>query len=135
MTSTPEAALTRERTRSIYRGDPGMWSWALHRITGVATFFFLFTHVLDTALVRVSQESYDAVIGTYQNPLVALMELGLVAVVLYHGLNGLRIMAIDFWAKGCQYQKQMLWTVATIWLVVMIPATFRIIQQILKGLS
>ncbi len=112
-----------------------MWSWALHRITGVATFFFLFTHVLDTALVRVSQESYDAVIGTYQNPLVALMELGLVAVVLYHGLNGLRIMAIDFWAKGCQYQKQMLWTVATIWLVVMIPATFRIIQQILKGLS
>lgn len=110
-----------------------MWSWALHRITGVATFFFLFTHVLDTALVRVSQESYDAVISTYQNPVVALMELGLVAVVLYHALNGLRIMAVDFWAKGCQYQKQMLWAVATIWLVVMIPATVRIIQQILKG--
>lgn len=135
MTSTPEVALTRERTRSIYRGDPGMWSWALHRITGVATFFFLFVHVLDTALMRVSQESYNAVIGTYQNPIVALMELSLVAVVLYHGLNGLRIIAVDFWAKGCHYQKQMLWAVATIWIVVMIPATFRIIQQILKGLS
>ena len=109
-----------------------MWSWALHRITGVATFFFLFVHVLDTALVRVSKDSYDAVIGTYQNPVVAIMELTLVAVVLYHGLNGLRIMAIDFWAKGCQYQKQMLWAVAIIWAVVMIPATFRIFQLIVK---
>ena len=135
MTSTPEAALKPERTRSIYRGDPGMWSWALHRITGVATFFFLFVHVLDTALVRVSPEAYDAVIGTYQNPVVAMMELGLVAAVLYHGLNGLRVMAVDFWSKGCHYQKQMLWAVATIWIVVMIPATFRIVQQVLKGLS
>ena len=36
-----------------------MWSWVAHRITGVLTFFFLFAHVLDTALVRVSPESYD----------------------------------------------------------------------------
>ncbi len=56
-----------------------MWSWVLHRITGVATFFFLFVHVLDTALVRVNPETYDAVIETYKNPIVGLMELGLVA--------------------------------------------------------
>ena len=42
------------RRRSLYRGDPGMWSWVLHRITGATIFFFLFVHVLDTALVRVS---------------------------------------------------------------------------------
>ncbi|QDQ96753.1 succinate dehydrogenase, cytochrome b556 subunit [Tomitella fengzijianii] len=135
MTSTQEVALTRERTRSLYRGDPGMWSWALHRITGVATFFFLFVHVLDTALVRVSQDAYNEVIGTYQNPIVALMELSLVAVVLYHGLNGVRIILVDFWAKGCRYQRQLLWGVGVVWLVVMIPATFRIIQQIMKGIS
>src|SRR5690606_6034607 len=53
MSSTTEAAPAKAgRTRSLYRGDPGMWSWVLHRITGVATFFFLFVHVLDTALVR-----------------------------------------------------------------------------------
>ena len=42
----------RPRRGSVYRGDVGMWSWVAHRITGVLTFFFLFAHVLDTALVR-----------------------------------------------------------------------------------
>ncbi|EUA06880.1 succinate dehydrogenase/Fumarate reductase transmembrane subunit [Mycobacterium xenopi 4042] len=36
-------------------GDPGMWSWVLHRISGATIFFFLFVHVLDTALVRVGR--------------------------------------------------------------------------------
>ena len=55
-----------------------MWSWVLHRITGVAIFFFLLVHVLDTALIRVSPEAYNAVIGTYKNPIMALGEVVLV---------------------------------------------------------
>jgi len=39
---------------TLYRGGEGMWTWVLHRVTGVAVFFFLLVHVLDTALVRVS---------------------------------------------------------------------------------
>ena len=52
------------RRRSLYRGDPGMWSWVLHRITGATIFFFLLVHVLDTALVRVSPEAYNSIIET-----------------------------------------------------------------------
>ena len=48
---------------TLYRGREGMWSWVAHRITGVLIFFFLLVHVLDTALVRVSPEAYNAVIG------------------------------------------------------------------------
>jgi succinate dehydrogenase / fumarate reductase cytochrome b subunit len=109
---------------TLYRGREGMWSWVAHRITGVLTFFFLFAHVLDTALVRVSPESYDKVIDTYKNPFVNLMEIGLVGAVLYHALNGLRIIAIDFWAKGPRYQRVMLWTIVVIWIVVMVPGAF-----------
>ena len=47
-----------------------MWSWVLHRITGATIFFFLFVHVLDTALVRVSPEAYNEVIDTYKTPIV-----------------------------------------------------------------
>jgi succinate dehydrogenase / fumarate reductase cytochrome b subunit len=65
-----------------------MWSWVAHRITGVAVFFFLFVHVLDTALVRVSPDAYDRVIATYKTPLVNLLEVGLVGAVLFHALNG-----------------------------------------------
>ena len=66
-------------TGTLYRGREGMWSWVAHRITGVLIFFFLLVHVLDTALVRVSPEAYNAVIGTYKNPIVGLGEAGLVA--------------------------------------------------------
>src|ERR1700742_2364232 len=113
----------RRHRRSLYRGDPGMWSWVLHRITGATVFFFLFIHVLDTALVRVSPQTYNEVISTYKTPIVGLMELGLVAAVLYHALNGIRVILIDFWAQGTRYQRVMLWAIAVIWLLVMVPAT------------
>ena len=99
-----------------------MWSWVLHRITGATIFFFLFVHVLDTALVRVSPQAYNEVIETYKTPVIGLMEIGLVVAVLYHALNGIRVILIDFWQKGPKYQKQMLWVVIGIFLAVFIPA-------------
>ena len=45
-------------------------------------------------------ESYNKVIETYKNPIVNLIEVGLVAAVIYHALNGMRIMLVDFWSKG-----------------------------------
>lgn len=98
-----------------------MWSWVAHRVTGVLIFFFLFVHVIDTALVRVSPEAYDTAMELYKNPLVGLLETGLVAAVVYHAFNGVRVVLIDFWSKGTRYQKQMLWGVVVIWLVAMIP--------------
>jgi succinate dehydrogenase / fumarate reductase, cytochrome b subunit len=119
---------------SLYRGGQGMWSWVAHRITGVLVFFFLFVHVLDTAMVRVSPNSYDRVTNIYKNPLVNLLELGLVGAVLYHGLNGIRIMLIDFWSAGARYQKQMLVGVVTIWVVVMVPGAYFMLEHAAKQL-
>jgi succinate dehydrogenase / fumarate reductase cytochrome b subunit len=92
----------------------GMWSWVLHRITGVAIFFFLLVHVLDTSLVRLSPEAYDVVIATYKTPIIGLAELGLVAAILFHAFNGIRIILIDFWSKGSKYQNAMFWVVVGI---------------------
>ena len=132
---SPSARPTKTRpVGTLYRGREGMWSWVAHRITGVLTFFFLFAHVLDTALVRVSPESYDRVIDTYKNPFVNLMEIGLVGAVLYHALNGLRIIAIDFWAKGPRYQRAMLWTIVVIWVVVMVPGAFFMFKHTVETL-
>ncbi len=117
---------------TLYRGREGMWSWVAHRVTGVLIFFFLFAHVLDTALVRVSPEAYDSVIATYKIPLVNLMEYGLVAAILFHALNGLRVVAVDFWAKGPKYQKQMLWTVVGVWVVLMAGAFYPVLEHTLR---
>ncbi|OLT47722.1 succinate dehydrogenase, cytochrome b556 subunit [Saccharomonospora sp. CUA-673] len=117
------------RSGTFYRGDPGMWSWVAHRITGVLTFFFLFVHVLDTALVRVSPNAYDQVIATYKTPFVNLLEVGLVGAVLFHALNGLRVILVDFWEKGPKFQRPMLWTTLGIWVVVMIPGTYYMLER------
>ncbi len=117
---------------TLYRGREGMWSWVAHRVTGVLIFFFLFAHVLDTALVRVSPDSYDRVIDTYKTPVVNLMELGLTGAVLFHALNGLRVMAIDFWEKGPRYQKQMTYGVLTVFLLVMVPGTYFILEHTVR---
>ncbi|MGQ4617951.1 succinate dehydrogenase, cytochrome b556 subunit [Nocardia sp. R7R-8] len=113
------------KRKTLYRGDPGMWSWALHRITGVTIFFFLFVHVLDTALVRVSPDTYNKAIETYKTPIVALMEMALVVVVLYHALNGVRVILVDFWSKGPKYQRLMLWIILAIWFLLAVPAIGR----------
>jgi succinate dehydrogenase / fumarate reductase cytochrome b subunit len=105
---------------TLYRGNEGMWSWVLHRITGVAIFFFLLVHVLDTALIRVSPEAYNAVIGTYKNPIMALGEVALVGAVAYHAYNGLRIILVDMWSWATRHQRQLWWGVLGLWLVTML---------------
>jgi succinate dehydrogenase / fumarate reductase cytochrome b subunit len=129
---TPGIGLPKPRLGSIYKGAEGMWSWVAHRITGVLTFFFLFAHVLDTALVRVSPESYNKIIETYKNPLVNLMEVGLVGAVLYHSLNGIRVMLVDFWSKGARHQRKMLWIVVGTWIVVMVPAVYFMLEVTIR---
>ena len=119
---------------TLYRGREGMWSWVAHRVTGVLIFFFLFAHVLDTALVRVSPDSYNRVIDTYKTPFVNLMEVGLVGAVLFHALNGLRVMAIDFWEKGPRYQRQMTWAVLIVVVLVMAPGAFFMLKHTVESM-
>jgi len=51
-----------ERVGTVYRGGTGQWSWALHRITGVAVFLFLLAHIVDTALVGFGPDLYNRVV-------------------------------------------------------------------------
>ncbi|QIM15766.1 succinate dehydrogenase, cytochrome b556 subunit [Leucobacter insecticola] len=104
---------------TLYRGNEGMWSWVLHRITGVAIFFFLLVHVLDTALVRVSPEAYNAVMSTYKTPIMGLGEAALVGAIVFHAFNGIRIILVDYWSKGAQHQRAMFWIVIALWVVTM----------------
>jgi len=134
MSTQTEVAPDPVRRRSLYRGDPGMWSWVLHRITGVSIFFFLFVHVLDTAMIRVNPDTYDKIIDTYKTPIIGLMEIGLVACVLYHALNGVRIILIDFWSKGPKYQRQMLWTILSVFVIVFAAGAIRMLQLLIHNL-
>jgi succinate dehydrogenase / fumarate reductase cytochrome b subunit len=110
-----------------------MWSWVLHRITGVTLFFFLIVHVIDIAMVRVTPEFFDRVMDTYKNPVVGLMEAGLVAVFLFHALNGIRVVLVDFWAQGPRYQRQMTYGVVVVFVVLFVPFLVRHLSVVFGG--
>ena len=115
-----------QRLGTLYRGREGMWTWVLHRISGVAILFYLFAHVADQALVNVSPEAYDRVMDTYRNPFVGLLELGLAVLIIFHALNGLRIILFDFWSKGIARQRQMLWVQTVLFVLLATPAVVAI---------
>ena len=118
-------SVSKASSGTLYRGHEGMWSWVGHRVTGVVIFLFLLVHVLDTSMVRVSPGAYDAVIGLYQNPLMALGETALVAAIVFHAFNGLRLILVDFWKQGTKYHRQMLWGVLALWVITMVAFSIR----------
>jgi succinate dehydrogenase / fumarate reductase cytochrome b subunit len=116
--NTPKIKPPRRRLPgTVYRGKEGMWSWVLHRITGVSIYFFLLVHILDTSVVRISPQAYNGVIDSYKTPIMGLGELALVIAIGYHALNGLRIILIDFWSVGARYQRLMFIIVILLWII------------------
>ena len=107
---------------TMYRAThlESMWSWVLHRITGVGIFFFLLVHILDTSLIRVSPGAYNAVIGTYKTVIMGLGETVFVAAIGFHALNGLRIILIDFWSVGTKHPRLMFWIVIVLWILLLV---------------
>jgi succinate dehydrogenase / fumarate reductase cytochrome b subunit len=118
---------------TLYKGSPGQWSWLAHRITGVAVILFLFAHVVDTAVVGWGPEAYDRVVSVYHNWAVKLLELGLVAAVLYHAINGVKIMVFDFWPSTTRYMKPIAAATTLLFLAAMVPITWILGRDILDA--
>jgi succinate dehydrogenase / fumarate reductase, cytochrome b subunit len=116
---------------SVYRGHEGQWSWLAHRVTGVAIILFLFAHVVDTAVVGWGPNAYNRVVSVYENPFVRLLELGLVAAVVYHSLNGMKIMLLDFFPGLVPRIRVLGRTTVALFVLCMIPITWIMGSQIL----
>lgn len=81
-----------------YRGREGQIAWMLHRITGIGVFVFLALHIVDIFLMAFGPEVFDSLLFFYHQFLFKLAIIfGLYPAVLYHGLNGIRVVSIDFW--------------------------------------
>jgi succinate dehydrogenase / fumarate reductase cytochrome b subunit len=114
---------------AAYKGGIGQWSWAAHRITGVGVVAFLFAHILDTFAVGFGPELYDETISLYQQWWFKPFEVALVAAVLYHALNGLRIIAFDFWPNLALKQKTFAYAQLVLFFVGFLPAAFFMLRS------
>lgn len=124
-----------QRLGTLYRGRENMWTWVLHRVSGVAILFFLFAHVADQALLNVSQDAYDRVMDTYRNPAMALLEIGLSLIVIFHAMNGLRIILLDFWSRGIALQRQMLYVQIVLFVLLAVPIFMTLGPKVLEGIG
>jgi succinate dehydrogenase / fumarate reductase cytochrome b subunit len=78
-----------------YRPREGMIAFLLHRISGLAVLLFLSIHIVDTSTVYFFPDFYEEFLAVYRSPVFMLLEIALVAGVIYHGLNGFRIALFD----------------------------------------
>ena len=106
----------------------------MHRVTGDGIILFLFAHIVDTAVVGWGPDAYNRVVAVYHHPIVQIMELGLVGAVIYHALNGIRIMVIDFWPRASVHQVRLFWSTIVVFAVAMAPITWIMGRRIVEDL-
>jgi succinate dehydrogenase cytochrome b556 subunit/succinate dehydrogenase hydrophobic membrane anchor protein len=111
----------------IYNGDTGQYAWLFHRLTGIGILFFLVIHVIDIMLIGLGRDVYDHAVSFYAKWYILPMEILLVGAVIYHALNGLRIVAIDFWSQGTHRERQMFWIALIGAVVLTVPSAIIII--------
>jgi succinate dehydrogenase / fumarate reductase, cytochrome b subunit len=116
-----------------YRGGEGMLAWAFHRISGVAIWAFILLHVVDIWLAQVNPVLYDDVLMFYASPVGRIFEMLLGAALLYHALNGLRIIVMDFWPRLTRFHRQFWIGVWVVFVVVGLPVAYVILKPIWGG--
>lgn len=109
-----------------YRGSEGMLAWAFHRIAGVAIWAFILLHVLDIWLVGAAPDVYDDVLAIYASPFGRVMESLLGAALLYHALNGMRIIVMDFWPAMTRYHRQLWYANWVLFVLIGLPILVQI---------
>lgn len=75
----------------------GVWAWILQRLTAVLLLFFLGAHL--TVLHYIPENmniNFLGVAARFKGLLYVIIDSGLLAVALYHALNGIRNVLFDF---------------------------------------
>ena len=89
-----------------YKKDSGSWAWIYHRISGIALIGYLFLHVYSLSPLSQGKAAFQHKMELYSTPFFMVLEWILFIVVLFHSLNGIRIVLVD-WADGAKYHKQL----------------------------
>jgi succinate dehydrogenase / fumarate reductase, cytochrome b subunit len=115
-----------------YRGKSGQWAFITHRVTGFLVFMFLMLHVVDVSLVQ-DKHLYNEVHAVYGNVVLRLFEVGLLFALVFHALNGLRIVLIDFFPDAIRKDKTFFGIVVFLTLAAGIPGGYVILRPFIEG--
>ena len=112
-----------------YRGGQPMTAWLLHRITGIGIVFFVSMHVIAAFfLYGVKGPTADI-----SNALTAFfesmpMQVFMLFAVMYHAVNGLRIVVLDMWPAMHRFNREAMWVQWALFLpMFLLPAALMIL--------
>lgn len=119
----------------MYRGREGQWAFILHRVSGLAVALFLFIHIINTGSVAFGPDG----LSKYMLPFFHVwpFRIGLVLViagVVYHAFNGLRIILMDFTDWGVKYQRELWYAALAATTVTGIFVLIKVIPEIIKDM-
>jgi len=117
------AVISRVFRDVTYRGREGQLAFMLHRVTGVGVFLFLALHITNVFLMLWPADVFNSVLVFYHAFVFKLVIIfGLYLGLLYHALNGIRVVIVDFVPGAARYQAP-LWRIQVlIFLAVYIPS-------------
>jgi succinate dehydrogenase / fumarate reductase cytochrome b subunit len=120
-------------SKVVYKGRSGQWAFVGHRISGFLVFMFLLLHIVDVSMINIDVELYDELHELYGNVLLRLFEVGLLFALLFHSLNGLRIVAVDFFPGVIRNERKLFTAVLVVTLLAGIPGAYIILLPFLEG--
>jgi succinate dehydrogenase / fumarate reductase cytochrome b subunit len=88
-------SITYSRGYPMYRST-GFISFVLRRVTGVALVIYLFLHMWVIGSVNLGPEAFNARLNMVQTPFFKLAEIALLAAVVYHAFDGIRLLIIHY---------------------------------------
>jgi succinate dehydrogenase / fumarate reductase cytochrome b subunit len=102
----------------------GGWAFALNRVTAIGLTFYLFLHLVILGKLAQGPGSYDQFLALTENPIIKFGEWLVVAAVLLHGMNGIRIVLTSF-GVGVTRQKQLFYGFMVVAVLVILMFTAR----------
>ena len=111
----------------------GMWAWLLHRVTGLVLAVYLLIHVymMSMSILKGRTLFDDLLTALYTSKLFPIFDLMLFTAVLFHGINGIRLILFDI-GIGIRRQKELFWGVIVISAVPFLWASRRVVDMIVK---
>jgi len=114
-----------------YQGKGPMLTFILHRISGLSMVTFIGLHILASFLMK---QAFSSTAGIYINQIYEnwIFQVYTFFCVLFHSINGLRIVILDFWPKLIEHQREAIWLEWCIFLPLFGLAAYLLV---LKGLG
>jgi len=125
-----ESRFTSLRAWLGYRGGLGMAMWALHRAAGLGILLFLSLHIVDIFLLSFGEEVFNELLVIYTSPWARVMEVFLLFGVLFHALNGLRIIVQDFLPGSWAVQNRLVAVELVIFVLVFLPSAWLMLEPL-----